>query len=207
VEQPFNLLPNLGIALLVTPLPGREGFGPNFLDALADNDNFGQIDIDEQAEIVEQLIAWGYTSPDRVGITGCSYGGYFASQSIASYPELYAAANPQCSLLDLFDEWETGYKPYLGYLMGRTADEDPAEYTRDSPVLNAEKVRTPLLIFAGTFDFLPYTISEQFHDVVAETGTPVDFLVFKGEGHGLSRRSQYVAVEAQLLWFRQYLGS
>ncbi|MCG8350374.1 MAG: prolyl oligopeptidase family serine peptidase, partial [Chloroflexales bacterium] len=208
VEQPFNLLPNFGFAVLVTPLPGREGFGPDFLDALADNANFGQIDIDEQAEIVEQLIDRGYTSRDRVGITGCSYGGYFASQSIASYPDLYAAANPQCALLDLFDEWETGYKAYVGYLLGRTAGEDPAEYTRDSPVLNADQVRTPLLIFAGTLDFLPYTISGQFHDTVEAAGTPVDFLVFEDEGHGLFfPSSQYVAGEAQLLWFRQYLNS
>jgi dipeptidyl aminopeptidase/acylaminoacyl peptidase len=208
VEQPFNLLPNFGFAVLVTPLPGREGFGPDFQDALADNANFGQIDIDEQAEIVEQLIDRGYTSRGRVGITGRSYGGYFASQSIASYHDLYAAANPQCSLLDLFDEWETGYKPYIGYLMGWTVEEDPAEYTRDSPLLNAEKVRTSLLIFAGTRDFLPYTISGQYHDAVAETGTPVDFLVFAGEGHGLDLlSSQYVAGEAQLLWFRQYLDS
>jgi hypothetical protein len=43
---------------------------------------------------------------------------------------------------------------------------------------------------------------------VAETGTPVDFLVFAGEGHGLDLlSSQYVAGEAQLLWFRQYLDS
>ena len=207
VEQPFNLLPNFGFAVLMVPLPGREGFGPAFLDGLADGRNFGQVDIDEQVEIVKQLQDRGYTSSARVGITGCSYGGYFTSESITSHPGVYAAANMQCSLLDLVDEWQTGFKPYISFLEGRTPIDQLREYQRDSPSFNASRVRTPVLIFDGTEDFLPYTLSQNFHDAVNAAGTPSDFLLFSGEGHGLrAPSSEFVAGQAQINWFRRYLA-
>lgn len=208
VEQPFNLLPNFGSALLILPLQSREGYGPKNINGLADGRNFGQIDIDAQAEAVQQLIQQGYTTRGNVGITGCSYGGYFTSQSIARYPTLYAAANTQCTLLDLFNEWQFGFTPVVSYLEGRTPTSDPAEYVKDSPINNATRVRTPLLIFAGTRDFLPYTISGNFHDQIEANKVPVKFVLFEGEGHGLSAASsQLAAAQEQIAWFRQYLGA
>ncbi|MDJ0764026.1 MAG: prolyl oligopeptidase family serine peptidase [Myxococcota bacterium] len=205
VERPFNLLTNFDFAMLIVPLPGRDGFGPEFQDALADSDNFGQIDIDEQVEIVDQLIAAGQTTWAQTGVTGCSYGGYFSTQSITSYTNTYAAANPQCSLLDLFFEWEMGYTGYITYLMGRTP-EDEAEYHRDSPLSRGGRVDTPTLIFAGTDDFLPADFSRQFHDQIVGNGTPADFYEFLGEPHGLYQAtSQFIAGQAQLEWFREYL--
>ncbi|HEX2035116.1 MAG TPA: prolyl oligopeptidase family serine peptidase, partial [Chloroflexota bacterium] len=100
VEIPHNLLPNFGLAVLHLPLAGREGFGPDFYRRQAEGDHFGKVDLDEAAEIVDQLVAMGWTSYDRVGVSGCSYGGYFAAQAIVRHPQTFAAANPQCALLD-----------------------------------------------------------------------------------------------------------
>lgn len=207
VESPFNLLPNFGISVLAVPAPGRDGYGADFLDGLADARNFGEIDIDEGAEIVEQLFARGYTSPDRVGVAGCSYGGYFASRSITRHPDLFAAANPQCALLDLADEYETGYRGYISYLVGPAFEDEPQAYFEDSPSEFASEVTTPTLIFSGSEDFLPYQFSEDFHDEIVEAGTPAEFYLFAGEGHGLGHpTSQYVAAQQQLAWFREHLG-
>jgi pimeloyl-ACP methyl ester carboxylesterase len=205
VEMPFNLLPNLGMAVLVVPLPGRDGFGRDFLDALVDGTNFGQIDINEQAEIIDQMAELGYTSWDQIGVTGCSYGGYFASQSASDNNIAYAAANPQCSLLDLYSEWETGYTNLIAYFMGQTPDHQD-EYDRDAPLCRAEWVETPTLIFAGTEDFLPSEFSREFHDRISAVGTPTDYYEFIGEPHGLYQpTSQFVAGQAQIGWFRNYL--
>lgn len=206
VENPYSLLPNFGISVLVVPLAGREGWGPQFYNALAEGNNFGQIDIDEQAEIVQQLIDRGYTSAGRVGIAGCSYGGYFTSQSITQHPGLYAAANTQCTLMDLFVEWEFGFTPVLSYLEDGAPTTRGAEYAKDSPLYNAGKIRTPTLIFHGTDDFLPIQLVGNFHDQIDAQGVPVEFLQFEGEGHGLGApSSQYVAAQRQIEWFRQYL--
>jgi dipeptidyl aminopeptidase/acylaminoacyl peptidase len=208
VERPFNLLPHFGFAVLVVPLPGRLGFGPAFLNGLADKANFGQLDIDEQAEIVRQAISRNYTQPGSVGITGCSYGGYFASQSITRYPDLYAAANSQCSLLDLFNEWQFGYTPVISYLEGRSPTVDGAEYLKDSPLYHASSVKTPLLLFDGLHDFLPVEASANFHDQVKANGTAVNLLVFTNAGHGLSSYAdEIIAAQAQIGWFQQFLAN
>lgn len=208
VEQPFNLLPNFGLAMLILPLPGREGWGPKFLNDLANGRNYGQIDIDEAAEAVQQMIRRGYTRQGSVGISGCSYGGYFSNQSITRHPNLYAAADAQCSLLDLNNEFQFGYTPFISYLMGRPPTADPEEYTRDSPYYNAVRVRTPLLLFHGTEDFLPVTITANYHDQIAAGKRPVVLLAFLDEGHGLGApTSQFAAGQAQINWFRQYLGT
>ncbi|HET6823913.1 MAG TPA: prolyl oligopeptidase family serine peptidase, partial [Anaerolineales bacterium] len=110
-EDPFSLLPNFGISILFMPFAGREGFGPEFYLALADEDNFGQIDVDEAALAVQYLLELGYAGENQVGVNGCSYGGYVVNQSITQYPDLYAAAISQCSIMDMVDYW--GFNPYL----------------------------------------------------------------------------------------------
>ena len=207
-ERPFNLLPNFGQALLFMPLTGRIGFGVERYRALYNNRNFGQQDIDEMAEIVQQMIGQGMTSRGKVGVTGCSYGGYFAAQSITRHPDLYAAANPQCTLLDLFLEWQFGTRSLLmAYIMGAPATSDGQAYAEDSPLYNASRVRAATLIFHGTNDFLPVPLVATFHDQILANGAAVNMYGFVGEGHGLqSFNSQQAAAQLQIQWFRQYLA-
>ncbi|XSG73015.1 alpha/beta hydrolase family protein [Herpetosiphon llansteffanensis] len=206
-ENPYNLLPNFGIAVLYVPLPGRLGFGPEFLNALADNDNFGKIDIDEGAEIVGQAISRGWTSQSKIGVTGCSYGGYFSAQSITRHPTRYAAANPQCTLLNTANEFHFGLGPLIAYLEGGTPMDKPAEYNADSPLSRADRVRTPTLLFHGEYDFLPVKYAVDFHDQIEIQKHRVKLVTYELEGHGLSDpANQFRAAQEQILWFRQYLS-
>ena len=206
-ENPTNLLANFGISVLVVPLTGREGYGAAFIRAQADRTNFGQMDIDEMAQIVNQMLGRGWTKHGKIGITGCSYGGYFTTQSIVRYPELYAAANTQCSFVEMIHNFQFIEATLSAYLQGGGPESKGAEYVRDSPLYNAGRIKTPTLIFHGTEDFQPIELMQSFHDQIKANGAPVRLLTFRGEGHGLSLpASQRVATEAQLLWFRQYLG-
>jgi dipeptidyl aminopeptidase/acylaminoacyl peptidase len=211
VENPYALLPNLGMAVLVVPLSGRTGLGPRAYSALYDKTNFGQIDIDEEAQIVRQMIARRWTSKGKVGITGCSYGGYFTLQSLVRHPDLYAAANAQCAILDNVVEWSRGFAALLPYSEGLPPWAANAEYQRDSPIYNADKITTPLLTFHGTNDFLPITQNENMHLQLVNRNLPARMLKFAGAGHGLVRGSgidqayELYAAQEQILWFRQYL--
>jgi dipeptidyl aminopeptidase/acylaminoacyl peptidase len=206
VENPYALLPNFGFGLLVVPLSGREGNGPGVVEALSDRNNFGQIDIDEQAQIVRQMISRGWTSSPKLGLVGCSYGGYFAWQSIITYPDLYAAANPQCALVDLQVEWSRGYAEAMPALQGRPPWAQPAEYVRDSPSYNVAKVKAAVLSFHGTDDFLPIVQNTNMHLQLVNAGRPARMLQFAGAGHGLGRPDyQLYAAQEQIQWFRTYL--
>ena len=205
IEDPFNLLPNFGISVLFMPFSGREGFGPEFYVALADGDNFGQIDVDESALAVQYMIDHDYTTESQVGVNGCSYGGYLVNQSITQHPELYAAAISQCSIIDLDDYWKTN--PYLvTFYEGGVPDSRPDEYRKDSPLHQAGSVKTPLLLMQGTEDFLPVNLVREFRNAVTATETPVELLVFKNEGHSLTLpESKLIAAQQQIAWFWKYL--
>jgi dipeptidyl aminopeptidase/acylaminoacyl peptidase len=205
IESPFALLPNFGFGLLVVPLYGRYGVGHERFEALYDGTNFGQIDIDAMSEIVGQLRARGWAS--KVGITGCSYGGYFTTQSITRHPTTYDAAHTMCSMIDLVTEWSRGYPTVGPYFEGLPPQANLAEYRRDSPAYNADKVRTPLLAFHGTADFLPVTLMENFMLQVINNKVPAKLLKFEQAPHGFIAIPPYelYGAQEQLIWFRTYL--
>ncbi len=205
IESPFGLLPNFGFGLLVVPLYGRYGIGPERFEALADGANFGQIDIDAMNEIVGQLRARGWAS--KVGITGCSYGGYFTTQSVTRYPTTYDAAHTMCSIIDVVTEWSRGYANAMPFFQGLPPQAALAEYAKDSPAYNADKVRTPLLAFHGTKDFLPVTLMENFMLQVINNKVPARLLKFQDAPHGFGGIPPYelYGAQEQLIWFRTYL--
>jgi dipeptidyl aminopeptidase/acylaminoacyl peptidase len=206
VEMPLNLLPNFGLAVLVVPLSGREGFGPDLYRALADPENFGRVDMQEGAEIIGQMIERGWTTAAQVGVTGCSYGGYYTAQLVTQFSQLVAAANPQCSLLDTFTEWQLGYSSLLSYLVGQTPMEAPTAYQQSSPLYNAEAIRTPMLLFHGAEDFLQIDVARNFHDVVDQAAVPVTLYEFEGVGHSLYGSGyQPLAAQLQIEFFQRYL--
>ncbi|QZZ19768.1 S9 family peptidase [Leptothermofonsia sichuanensis E412] len=215
VEGPYTLLPNFGINVLVLPLYGRYGFGIGRFASLYGDRNFGQVDVDAMAEVVQQAIARGYTSLGKVGITGCSYGGYFTLQSIIRHPTLYAAANPQCSWVDILADW-TGDDALLPpFLYGNLIPYiDPVEFQKDSPVYNASQIQTPLLIFHGSHDRLPVAMLENIYWTVSSKGIPARMVKFIKAGHGLVSYDkkigipeyQLYAAQEMIQWFRTYLA-
>ncbi len=206
VEMPHSLLPSFGIGVLVMPLQQRPGLNSRLWNQLADGDNFGAVDIDELAQIAGQVVERGWARADQVGISGCSYGGYMTSQSIVRHPQRYAAANPQCSLLDLVSEFQTGYASHIAYLEGGSPWARWNEYLADSPGFHGASVRTPTLVFHGTLDFLPVGIAENFYEGIRASGTDARILRFAGERHGLrGTANQLYAAQEQISWFRRYL--
>lgn len=211
VESPFGLLPSFGFGLLVVPLYGRYGLGPSRFNALADGNNFGQIDIDAQAEIVAQMRARGWAS--KVGIVGCSYGGYFTTQSITRHPSTYDAAHSMCTLVDLITEWNRGFSSLAPWMAGLPPTAALDEYRRDSPLYNANRVRTPLLAFHGTDDFLPVTLMENFMLQVINNKVPAKLLKFRDAEHSFFNQTprsltpiyELYGAQEQLIWFRTYL--
>ncbi|MCB0216155.1 MAG: prolyl oligopeptidase family serine peptidase [Caldilineae bacterium] len=215
VESPYSLLPNFGIPVIMVNGAGRTSNGQQFYSDMADGTNFGQRDIRDVKEAVDHLIGLGWVKADAVGVTGCSYGGYFTLQSLVTYPNTYAAGNSQCSLNDMFYEFNFGWSPFLAYLLGDTPTGNPEEYVKDSPTYNANKIEVPLLQFHGTSDFLFFEQITNIHDQVAMNGVASRFFRPIGYGHGIGgiggvpnagADGQKFAFQLQLDWFRTHLG-
>jgi dipeptidyl aminopeptidase/acylaminoacyl peptidase len=221
VESPYSLLANFGIPVLVANAAGRNVKSPQFYADMAEGRNFGQLDITQIKDGVDALVRQGIADAANVGITGCSYGGYFTLQSLRSFPGFYAAGNPQCTLADLTEEFTFGYTPFISYLMGRAPMADPAEYVKDSPMYGTKSITTPTLIFHGTKDFLPVPLINNIHDQIEANDVAVRFLRAAGYGHGLGTATdaqgnpipgsntsgQRYAFQLQLEFFRDYVGA
>ncbi|MEO8084236.1 MAG: prolyl oligopeptidase family serine peptidase [Ardenticatenales bacterium] len=206
VESPYSVLPHFGLPVFIANAAGRSVQDAQFFGDMAEGRNFGQLDIAQIKEGVESLSRARLVDPRRVGITGCSYGGYFTLQSLRTYPDFYAAGNAQCSLTDLTEEFTFGYTPFIAYLMGRTPFVDPQEYLKDSPFYGTKDITAPSLLFQGTDDFLPVPLMANIHDQLEANGTEVTFLRVEGEGHGFGNpHSQAYAGQLQLEFFRKHL--
>ncbi len=97
------------------------------------------------------------TDTDHVGIMGWSHGGMITLMNIFDHADEYKVAYAGVPVSDLIARM--GYKSE-GYRrefsgsnhIGKDAAENVAEYRRRSPVWNAQKLKTPLLIHTNTND-------------------------------------------------------
>jgi dipeptidyl aminopeptidase/acylaminoacyl peptidase len=207
VEMPFNLLPNFGISVLSVPLAGREGFGAELYSLQAEDNNFGQVDIGEGIDIAAQLVGDRWVRRDQLGVTGCSYGGYFAAQAIAQYPNVFAAANPQCSLLDAFTEWQLGYSSLFSYLTGTHPHGSARALSPHfAPVQRGTTSRPPPCSFTARQTFLQVDMARNFHDIIDSNGSPATLYEFEGVGHSIFDTGlQRTAAQLQVDFFRRHL--
>lgn len=130
---------------------------------------------------VDQLSAVGVIDPDRVGLTGLSYGAETVSFALFRMRNLRAAIASGL-----------GYEPLDYYLYGpagrdflrdRGWDPSPAGQERwrgFSLSLNADQVRAPLLINVGEYEMFS---SLQPVTALEDAGRPVEMYVFPNESH------------------------
>lgn len=100
---------------------------------------------------------YDFVDQERVGIVGWSHGGLISLMSILKYPENYKVAFAGVPVSDLIIRLGYMDEEYLklysaDYHIGQTVEENPDEYKKRSPVHNAYKLQTPLLIHTNTND-------------------------------------------------------
>jgi dipeptidyl aminopeptidase/acylaminoacyl peptidase len=110
-------------------------------------------------EVSRQYMIDNYSIVDknRVGIVGWSHGGMIALMNIFENPDNYKCAYagvPVSDLVARLGYMPASYENYFSapYHIGKSVHENIDEYRRRSPVYNAHKLRTPLLIHTNTND-------------------------------------------------------
>ena len=93
--------------------------------------------------------------PDRVSITGGSWGGFLTLMAVGTQPELWRSGAALVPLADQFTSAEDApsfMKAYDATLMGGTIEEIPDVYRAASPITYVDAVTAPLFITAGEND-------------------------------------------------------
>lgn len=201
-----QFLANRGYAVLQMNFRGSTGFGRRFTEIAYGK--WGQTMQDDITDGVNFLIEKGIADPSKIAIYGGSYGGYATLQGIVKDPDLYACAVDYVGVSNLFSFMQTippYWKPMLDmmYEMVGNPEKDVEMLRTNSPALNADRIKTPLLVVQGANDpRVNINESNQMVDALRARGVQVDYMVKDNEGHGFhneeNRFDFYRAMEAFL---------
>ena len=206
----FQVLVATGIGVSYCNPRGSEGYGQDFNDA--NHRDWGPGPMRDVIAGVDSLVADGLADPDRLGVTGGSYGGYLTNWIIA-HDQRFRAAMTCRSVSDmamLFMTGDIAGGEWASQEFETTPWEDPAYYREISPIAYAQQIRTPLLIQHSERD-LRTTIgqAEALFTVLRGHRRPVRLMRVPDENHELTRsgtpfrRIENLHIVAD--WFRHYL--
>jgi dipeptidyl-peptidase-4 len=140
-----STLTEFGFLLATFDSRSANGRGKRALDAFYQN--FGRIEIDDQAAGVKALAERRYLLRKHAGIFGTSYGGTASAMALLRYPEVFQAASASCGVMD-FRNYDTVYtERYLGL-----PQQDPDVYDAASVLKRAKDLQGRLMIYYGTAD-------------------------------------------------------
>jgi len=183
-----QFLANRGYAVLQMNFRGSTGYGRKFWEASFKQ--WGQAMQNDITDGVQWLIKQGIADPKRVAIYGGSYGGYATLAGVAFTPDLYAAAVDYVGVANMFTFMKTiptYWKHFLDMFHEMVGDpeKDKAMMEAVSPVMHADKIKTPLFVAQGAKD--PRVNKDEADQMVAglkKRGVEVEYMVKDNEGHG-----------------------
>ena len=183
-----QFLANRGYAVLQMNFRGSTGYGRKFWEASFKQ--WGQKMQDDITDGVQWLVKQGIADPKRIAIYGGSYGGYATLAGVTFTPDLYAAAVDYVGVANMFTFMKTippYWKPFLDMFHEMVGDpeKDKAMMEAVSPVMHADKIKTPLFIAQGAHDpRVNKAESDQMVEALKKRGVDVEYMVKDNEGHG-----------------------
>jgi dipeptidyl aminopeptidase/acylaminoacyl peptidase len=166
-----------GWTILALNIRGSDGYGEEFFTAALGA--WGEADERDVLEPVHALVGEGLVDPERIAVTGYSYGGYLTCW-LSARSDVFKAAVPGGVVTDLLS-------------MAGTSDEGEnltlTEIGRQdrlalSPLTHVDGVRAPTLILqGGADDRCPVGQAEQWFHALRTRGVPVCLVRYPGGDH------------------------
>ncbi|MDX2130850.1 MAG: DPP IV N-terminal domain-containing protein [Planctomycetota bacterium] len=156
------------------------------------------IPLREQTEVLKALCArMPALDASRVGISGWSFGGYFAAHATMRRPDVYkvgVAGAPVCDWIDYDTHYTERY-------MGLPA-ENPKGYASANVLTYCKDLRVPLLIIHGTADDNVYMVNSlKMTDALFRAGRAFDFLPLAGVTHAPNEPETAMRLQARIVQF------
>ncbi len=199
------ILASQGYFVLEPNPRGSYGQGEAFTQANVKD--FGGGDLRDILAGVDAAIARYPIDPERLGVTGWSYGGYMTMWTVTQTRRFRAAmagagiANWQSYYgQNLIDRWMIPF-------FGASVYDDPAVYAKSSPITFIKNVQTPALIQVGEYDAeCPAPQSYEFWHALRTLGVPTLLVVYAGEGHLFMKPQNRTEMQDRTVaWFNKYL--
>lgn len=188
--EPYRyVLAARGWAILALNPRGSGSYGREFAHSL--RGRWGEHDFPEQMAAIDALVADGIADPDRLAVTGYSYGGYMTAWMITHSDRFKAAVigaptvNQESDIVAdvgvIMRGWNFG-----DYFRDRDV------YRRVSPIQAVDRVTTPTLLLHGEADDrCPLSQSEEFFTGLLIAGrVPAQLVTYPGGSHGFVERGR-----------------
>lgn len=205
----FQMLASAGYVVFYCNPRGSAGYGWDFKGLI--HRRWGEEDMRDILTGVDRIIDKGYVDPERLVVTGGSFGGFMTTWLIG-HDDRFKAAVTQRGVYDMVSlygnsdayslvEWEFDALPWR----------DPEFLWQRSPLAYIDRINTPLLIIHSEQDFRAgiHTADELFV-ALRRLGKEAVFVRYPREGHELSRsgepKHRVDRLNRILEWFNRHLG-
>jgi len=202
---PADIWAAKGALILKVNYRGSAGYGEKFRQLNVRNLGVG--DAWDVISGVDYLIGKGWVDAKRVGSMGWSQGGYI-SAFLTTSSDRFAAISVGAGI----SNWATYYyntdiTPFTIQYLGGDPAIDPEIYAKTSPMTYIKQAKTPTLIQHGEFDKrVPIPNAYELRQGLEDRGVPVEMVVYKGFGHGITKPREMRAVMLHNLgWFNHYI--
>ena len=207
-RYPLNLYAAQGYVVYLMQPSGAIGFGQPFSSRHVND--WGIIVADEIIRGVQKFLnAHSFVDPKQVGCIGASYGG-FMTMLLQTRTSLFTTAIAHAGISSIASYWGEGYWGY-SYSAFATANSFPWNrkdlYVNQSPLFNADKISTPLLLLHGSRDTnVPPGESTQLFTALKLLGREVEYIQIQDQDHHILNYSKRILwTKTIMAWFDRWL--
>lgn len=163
-----------------------------------------------------KVIEMNIVQKNKIGLLGHSFGGY-ETNFIVTQTNIFSAAVSGAGVSDLTSwylslGWNTG-KPDMWRLesqqwrMGKSFYDDQESYYRNSPIIHATKIQTPLLLWAGKLDLqVDWHQTMEFYLALRRLEKKNIMLLYPNEQHVLFNAENQIDLTNRIeQWFDYHL--
>jgi dipeptidyl aminopeptidase/acylaminoacyl peptidase len=208
-EDRMQILSAKGYGVLFINPRGSSGYGQAFSSGCVLNWGGGDYkDLMSGVDAAIEQNSW--IDPNRLGVTGQSYGGYMANWIITQTNRFKAAVvDGGISNLISFAGTSLYHSLMESEFNGSAYDNFPLLW-QWSPLRNVKNVSTPTLFLHGQLDNeVPVTQAEEMYIALKKLGVESKFVQYIGEGHGwrpdLKPQNRYDLLNRTIEWFDKFL--
>jgi dipeptidyl aminopeptidase/acylaminoacyl peptidase len=199
------LLSQQGYFVLMPNPRGSYGQGEKF--AMANKRDFGGGDLRDILAGVDEAIRTAPIDPQRVGITGWSYGGFMTMFAVTQTNRFRAAVAGAG-----ISNWKSYYgenaiDTWMIPYFGASVYDDPAVYAKMSAIDFIKQAKTPTLVVVGDRDGeCPAPQSYEFWRALKAMGVKTEMVVYPNEGHAFHDPAHQKDVLVRMIgWFNENL--
>lgn len=184
---------------------GSSGRGRAFAEMVVGD--MGGADAHDVLSGIDALVDRGIADRARIGVTGGSYGG-FMSCWLPTIDQRFAAAVAISPVTDWYSQhFDSNIGMWDRWFLGGEPTDDGGPYRDRSPVMRADRVRTPTLLTAGLNDrCTPPGQAMEFYRALSANGVDSEVVLYPEEGHGVRNLPAGIDLATRMVaWFERYM--